>query len=1415
MHSDSTEDIRKRAQAAEQRGLAFFHKLGQMTSTTSPTTVDEEEESSSLAINTPTSAPPARQSAHSQSRFSKPRHMTSPASSGRSTRLSTQRKSNYPSASTPHTGRAMNDITVTFSFFIPDTKLSPLPMTLHPGLSVRQVKVMLCKKISTTKVVLPSDLVISVDGRELRDASALSEVPVQGGSFLRVSLQCTDEEGDENKEDSFLAAQTGTSIYQTPLSKGNRKFTAPPSTIQHSPVSFLSSSPHPNDITGLSSFHSLHPTEQPHGGQSSVVHRLTSTEKTPTGGSIISEEAAFYEILEEVLVSIGGRKCPADLDSVEHQSQLAEAYSREVADRYESTVGQLSLHSSPRFHQQLLRDLEDMRAERDLWSLVSRLLVQGLLKDIQDGPNEKALSDFLASVSPCESLKEVITRSIEADERIKKGRVLKDWIENCSRDHIHEPPEPAEDDKSYFPWNETLNRLKRKRNGSQNNTKKLSPTGVAHLHPDSQIGPQGLIIPLDGDDHTDQETLLKVIWQHIRGGQLVQAQALAHRHKVHWLAAALLGVAEEFYTFDCENADGEGISRRGNKNRPQWMEICWKYALSIDGNPANKISAPGGKLATANEVAVLETAIFAALSTNYALLKESVLLHTSADHLWARIKCAHERQIVYISNQFRKKRRQLSNLYPGSTDKVVAAEDKYLKNTIQLQSALCGNSADLLRDIISHNQGSHSNISGLILQLQVALIQGKTALRAFIQNDIRAFALQARAKTGILLRSEGDKISEHCRLLRIFVHFLIWLLYSCEAHADLRALVTHDVLYVVLEAYIACLAYRQQYSLVALYCSYLSRPKRVASYMALLRIISPTSVRSDEGHIVPASVLFGQSSSLANSLSFSGHENMTGHFGAPSLTCMALSGRNTGLRGVDDDATAHEILTLAKKFFPEEDIVEITNAVVDQARKGEDGASQLSVSLGDSVRVFSSFKGIEGGKAMGNSSSNTLQGSQAALTYASQTASTTVVPGVYNEGTIPVDDAERMESLRWLCYYEEHCADAAKRANAFLRSFVIESSGSKTLQVRVLITNILPSNFIIAGTEYLQMKLQGEENEVVKKMLEDSWDADVGQLQLWKYVDWSVHCHEQFEKEMQNFLAKREEFVGDANAIVASLSSLKHQILRCATRCIKSVRKALGCGERGVPADFQGHQYFDDSKIADDEHAFDGRGGFLAIWSNSIDTTIAELLELLVVFASEVESNKQVLDREVVEDKSIVVQLMEDCTTALNQLEEHPISPELGVGSASASLFSPPVGLDMVREHLKVVEVQAKAAVTANFSTTSILEKVRDMLQSIIDNRMAMQIVANILCKHYLEVSMQTASMLEILQSPTSEVLQWYQEASDLAVLLADEAENMQLYKALRMGDLDLILSSVGVANVHILRMQKSFDIHASDMSYA
>ena len=771
---------------------------------------------------------------------------------------------------------------------------------------------------------------------------------------------------------------------------------------------------------------------------------------------------------------------------------------------------------------------------------------------------------------------------------------------------------------SVIPWGQTLDRLLTGR-GAAGRDDML----VRAAHPDAQLGSRGLVKPLDGMDNVDQESIMKVVWQCIRSGQLRRAQEIAHQHQWYWLTACLLGVQHEYYKesqgeaaedgggsrlfgegdederkdSDVGGWGGVGVSRRGNSTRAVWLQTCWKYSTLVDSNPLNKKTAQssgrgGSQQGPVSHVAALEAAVFAALSYNLGPLMTSRLVNTWTDSLWAVVTCAHERQLAAAIADFRERRAKYSRLYPGNGKGVRAAEKSFLKRTEDLDEVFAGSCDKLFRKLERPVSTSGSEVATVILQLQVAIMRGTSALDEFIQNEILPYAIatletadpsssdiapdmegislstpahivrgRQRATGGLAATiTESTHSSHKCRVLRIFAHLVLWLRLSCPNRAALKTLASNKVVFVVVEAYIEQLIRRRQYSLVALYAAFLSRPRRVDKYAAMMRRISPSSSTR-------------RVTSFVRDLP-EGSATMT--------TSMAMSVS-------DDTASAAEVLQLAHRFFLEEEVLEITKEVVEGARKGKRGWCDYD-DLDDAVSVVPSvsytpaatlgrsglFSAQQTPLARGMQTPATAQSrrSQKSPLSVPRTRDTIATPSrtdlsmtlgrIDGAGAVGVeDDSSRLEALKWLCYRPDQRVAAVCEANAFLRALMLESHGSKTAHVHTLLWDILPRQVLEEGdlqqatrTDMLSHRMAQAAAE------EESWAAEVCQLHFWWGFDASVGHFEQWSAEVRQYYDALPAMLGSASLVAQSLGRYKFTIHRAAEEAVTSIVAALTCSHQ-------------------------------------------------------------------------------------------------------------------------------------------------------------------------------------------------------------------------------------------------------------
>jgi Nuclear pore protein 84 / 107 len=196
----------------------------------------------------------------------------------------------------------------------------------------------------------------------------------------------------------------------------------------------------------------------------------------------------------------------------------------------------------------LRREAAEARAERDLWSLLDILTRSELLVDLDSPSCETALRAAMGQLTERSSVEDVENTALCNDDRIKKGRVLLEWLEDCATDRVTLAPELRAD-----PWAATLDAISRDLRSTVKASKSsssLSDTVVARInsmHPDAQLTPDGLVLPLEGGDCDQQELVLRSIWQLLRCGKMKDAQEVALKNKLYWLAASLLGRSQPFY----------------------------------------------------------------------------------------------------------------------------------------------------------------------------------------------------------------------------------------------------------------------------------------------------------------------------------------------------------------------------------------------------------------------------------------------------------------------------------------------------------------------------------------------------------------------------------------------------------------------------------------------------------------------------------------------------------------------------------------------------------------------------------------------------------------------------------------------------------------------------------------------------
>ena len=208
--------------------------------------------------------------------------------------------------------------------------------------------------------------------------------------------------------------------------------------------------------------------------------------------------------------------------------------------------------------QSLCREAEEARTERDLWTLLDIVTRADLLCDLNDADCELSFQSAISQLTERNNIEEVMDTAYVHDSRLKKGRVLLDWLEGAAADRVSTSPASRGD-----AWSNTLFEIMKTSNrgsdksvisnqakvSTRNSGKQSTVTNaVKSMHPDAQLTfPDCLMLPLNGVDRDYQEAVLKCIWQLVRCGKVIDAQNEAVKHRLFWLAASLSGHFDSYY----------------------------------------------------------------------------------------------------------------------------------------------------------------------------------------------------------------------------------------------------------------------------------------------------------------------------------------------------------------------------------------------------------------------------------------------------------------------------------------------------------------------------------------------------------------------------------------------------------------------------------------------------------------------------------------------------------------------------------------------------------------------------------------------------------------------------------------------------------------------------------------------------
>lgn len=849
------------------------------------------------------------------------------------------------------------------------------------------------------------------------------------------------------------------------------------------------------------------------------------------------ENYQFHDVLCGLYTRCRGASGALEVDKEEMLSLTAGYYemaknSYEDAHREILTAEQLNLPL-----QIPIQDDAAARAERDTWGLLWTLLCYDQLPALQPGNDQ--VTSYLESSRlslPEITLHEFTLGCLQNLDVCVKGRALVEWLEGCGAD-LHPfttrpPPQSEPTDPSV--WGATAARLLA-RGGSSHDGKSGFATSI---HPDAQLETSSCsmqFLSLDGSDAQHQVEVLEVVWGMVRVGDIKSAQEYCMQHRLYWLAASLMGSTEYYYEHDENN----GKSRRGAIRRPVWLKVAHDYASKLIGvaNTANNLSATPLS-SSAARAKLLEGTIYAALSFNLPVLLASSVCSAPEDRLWAVLKCSYERDLMILVHRHRlDKHHQRENagstglfgasentgyLYPDADQAILRAE-RELINVYTRDLTLHGLSGGLathpavevdrqlyylgmglgmgdLMHLAVSTTGSAGTAS-MLFRLQLAIIEGPAGLKEHIQATVSPYLADMQGSqatqsvigtsAGASINGEGRSPGTCTRLLRTYAHLLLWMR-TCPSTSSVSApllskLVPDKLQYTGMECWTNHLTFStRQVCLVALYSMFLSSSRRIRCYARALATLSPSPQGVHSSHF----------------------PNISGQ------------------------SEAQEMLTLAKQFFPEEEVAEIVRIVsspvmLEQlaAARSEsvrfaEAESDTVVSAGINATPFAKSKlvrkntpfAFERGRAQADQQSPDLDDSTMmtspgarsirSVRWAETPDDMSFLGGGYSSLTpgtssAPIATAvgvsQHLESLRWLFFEPEHRCEAVKKSNMLLLEHLASTAGDDDTEtafspeflalLKTLLEDFLPTDSAGVGDNLLQRRQHSAHDS-------DSFDAD-------------------------------------------------------------------------------------------------------------------------------------------------------------------------------------------------------------------------------------------------------------------------------------------------------------------------------------
>lgn len=879
-------------------------------------------------------------------------------------------------------------------------------------------------------------------------------------------------------------------------------------------------------------------------------------------------------------------------------------------------------------------------------------------------------------------------------------------------------------------WSETLHRI---RSGHR--------TMVKQMHPDAQLTVEGDLLPLEGTDVTDQESAMKLVWQCVRSGQTAQAQLAAKDQGLFWLAASMMGVADEFHELSALAQPADCAARvvsvrHGNTKKSNWMNTCFDHSQRVFESYQRRSASRGSHAVVDSRddrglhSAVLEASVFGALSNNAVVLASSPLMSEWPDLLWVAVKTHHDRRMHRVLHGHRLRRARLSTLFPGCAPDELAAEEKYIQRLSKqqgnvplpragssqahvLSAAFCVSVLDMLRHLrpcpaAQSDSGCLAVDASFTLvslwRLQAAFIGGLATLKEHVAEMMEYFETETVAVRGKEVRKYG-RSSGHNRLLRVYTHVYIWLKAAPVSHQDVRAIVSDDradCLHTVAQHYVNMLMHHKNRSLVALYCVFLPRAERVHSYVRLMQSL-PASTRriGESGSTVISDAPAMEATEVLNAAAVYFRGDLGDITRAVVDTARVIGfdtpdesrgrRRNAAEYEAEDDEDARSILSSRDVT----DVSDILNSTTKSKKVRYETEPNRSMTMST---VPDSFGGNKGSVSF--SANQSFTGSMTRLKASGQ-----------NEVAVAVDDADvsRMDTLRWLCIDVQDRPEAVRQANAFIRQLLLESKGSKTNELRLLLGKILPQDTLAVAKDVYSREV------ISQSSLDDlSWGADYSQLKFWYLIGDAFAAIEAWDVVQREFQGASKSMLGGNSVLQNSLSRFKPKISAACENAVLAISGAIRCSADSY------------------EELFDCGDGVRSVWSSGEKALKQQFCDLIEEILLRMESGELV--DAIPLDTALVISLQKQATSLFCLERSHSHSKDAILKDIKIGLLDI---LDVVAIEdavNRLCSACGSECIDVSPSTNAALEECIRILVDIGQRRCVMSLIVGILMRQWSKV---------------------------------------------------------------------------------